>query len=74
LNFSKPGSFDIARWTDRVKLIDAQFSGVLELPVLGAVSVPSAVLVRPDGYVAWVSEGGDQGREEALSFWFGAPA
>jgi hypothetical protein len=42
--------------------------------VLGAVAAPSAVLVRPDGYVAWVGDGTDSGLTEALTTWFGPPA
>ena len=54
LNFSEPGSFDIAPWADRIKHIDATYAGSWELPAIGEVSAPSAVLIRPDGYVAWV--------------------
>ena len=43
-----------------------------ELPVLGVVEAPSAVLVRPDGYVAWVGDGTDAGLDDAISTWFGA--
>jgi 3-(3-hydroxy-phenyl)propionate hydroxylase len=64
---------DIAPWADRVQRIDARYAGVWELPVLGAVAAPTAVLVRPDGHVAWVGEGTDQGLGEALSTWFGPP-
>ena len=53
LNLGEPGSFDITPWADRVRLIDARYAGTWELPVLGVVSVPTAVLIRPDGYVAW---------------------
>ncbi len=75
LNVGEPGGFEIARWADRVRLIEAEHVGVWELPVLGAVSAPSAVLVRPDGYVAWVGDRTDSpGLQRALSTWFGAPA
>ena len=53
LNLGEPGSFDITPWADRVQLIDAKYAGTWELPVLGAVTAPTAVLIRPDGYVAW---------------------
>jgi hypothetical protein len=46
--------FDLTPWADRVQLIDAEYAGPWELPVLGAVTAPTAVLIRPDGYVAWV--------------------
>jgi len=74
LNFGEPGGFDIAPWADRVRLVDARYDGVWELPVLGVVTAPVAVLIRPDGYVAWVGEGFAQGLVEALTMWFGAPA
>jgi 3-(3-hydroxy-phenyl)propionate hydroxylase len=74
LNLSEPGSIDIAPWADRVQLIDGEYAGTWELPVLGAVPAPTAVLVRPDGHVAWVGEGSDRGLADALTTWFGAPA
>ncbi|WP_026819754.1 FAD-dependent monooxygenase [Arthrobacter castelli] len=74
LNFAWPGGVDIAPWADRVQLIDAEFDGPWELPVLGAVTAPTAVLVRPDGYVAWVGEGTVSGLTDALTTWFGPPA
>jgi hypothetical protein len=61
---------DIAPWADRVQRVVARYSGAWELPVLGAVAAPTAVLIRPDGYVAWVGEGTDQGLREALMTWF----
>ena len=74
LNLGEPDGFDITAWADRVQLIDAKHAGEWELPVLGAVAAPSAVLVRPDGYVAWVGEGNHSGLVDALTRWFGAPA
>jgi 3-(3-hydroxy-phenyl)propionate hydroxylase len=73
LNLGEPGSFDIAAWAERVRLIDAEYSGLWELPVLGAVSAPTAVLIRPDGHVSWVGDGTDAGLRDALTIWFGAP-
>jgi 3-(3-hydroxy-phenyl)propionate hydroxylase len=73
LNLAEPGALDISPWADRVRLIDAQYAGAWELPVLGAVVAPSAVLIRPDGYVAWVASGSDQGLRDALTTWFGTP-
>jgi hypothetical protein len=75
LNLGGPGGFDITPWADRVQLIDAKYVGTWELPVLGAVTAPTAVLIRPDGYVAWV---GDRtqlqlGLADALTTWFGPP-
>jgi 2-polyprenyl-6-methoxyphenol hydroxylase-like FAD-dependent oxidoreductase len=73
LNLGGSGGFDIAPWADRIQLIDATYDGPWELPVLGSVSAPSAVLIRPDGYVAWVGEGTDSRLQEALTTWFGTP-
>src|SRR5215212_2124370 len=73
LNLGEPGGFDIAPWADRVRLIDAEYVGEWELPALGAVTAPTAVLIRPDGYVAWVADGTDLGLPDALSTWFGPP-
>ncbi|HEX4114585.1 MAG TPA: FAD-dependent monooxygenase [Solirubrobacteraceae bacterium] len=71
LNLGEPGDFDVAPWTGRVQLIDAEHAGPWELPVLGEVSAPIAVLIRPDGYVAWVGERISPGLLEALTTWFG---
>jgi 3-(3-hydroxy-phenyl)propionate hydroxylase len=73
LNLAEPGGFDIAPWAGRVQLINVSYDGEWELPVLGAVTAPTAVLVRPDGYVAWVGDGTDVGLADALSAWFGSP-
>jgi 3-(3-hydroxy-phenyl)propionate hydroxylase len=74
LNLSEPGGFDITPWADRVQLIDAKYDGVWELPVLGAVTAPTAVLIRPDGHVAWVGDRIHLGLPDALTTWFGPPA
>lgn len=68
-----PGSVDIAGWADRVRLTDASYHGKWELPVSGEVSAPTAVLVRPDGYVGWVGHGQQHGLPQALNTWFGPP-
>jgi 2-polyprenyl-6-methoxyphenol hydroxylase-like FAD-dependent oxidoreductase len=73
LNLGERGGFDITPWAGRVQLIDAEYAGEWELPVLGAVTAPTAVLVRPDGYVAWVGDGADTGLRDALTTWFGTP-
>ncbi|MFD1986683.1 FAD-dependent monooxygenase [Mesorhizobium newzealandense] len=71
LNLGNAGDFDIAPWADRVRQVDAVYSGAWELPALGLVAAPVAVLIRPDGYVAWVGDGTHPGLAEALSAWFG---
>ena len=71
VNLGPPGAFDIEPWADRVILIDAEYAGAWELPVVGAVPAPAAVLVRPDGHVAWVAGEGRDGLHDALTLWFG---
>ena len=75
LNLAEPGALDAASspWADRIQRIDAQYAGAWELPVLGAVPAPTSVLIRPDGHVAWVGDGTDQGLRDALTTWFGPP-
>ncbi|HET8873357.1 MAG TPA: FAD-dependent monooxygenase [Gaiellaceae bacterium] len=71
LNLGEPGGFDITPWADRVQLIDAKYVGTWELPVLGAATAPTGVLIRPDGYVAWVGDRNPLGLPDALTTWFG---
>jgi 3-(3-hydroxy-phenyl)propionate hydroxylase len=73
LNLGEPGGFDITPWADRVQSIDAKYGGTWELPALGAVTAPTAVLIRPDGYVAWVGDRTQLGLADALTTWFGPP-
>ena len=73
LNLGEPGGFDITPWADRVQLIDAEYVGTWELPALGEVTAPTAVLIRPDGYVAWVGDLTQLGLADALTTWFGPP-
>jgi hypothetical protein len=73
LNLAEPDGIDITAWADRVQLIDAKYVGAWELPALGPVSAPSAVLIRPDGYVAWVGDRSQLGLADALTTWFGPP-
>jgi 3-(3-hydroxy-phenyl)propionate hydroxylase len=74
LNLDEPGGFDITPWADRVELIDAKYHSAWELPVLGRVTAPTAVLIRPDGHVAWVGDQTQRGLADALTTWFGPPA
>lgn len=71
LNFGRAGCIDIGPWAERVPVVDAKHGGDWELPAVGAVSAPTAVLIRPDGYVAWVGEGADAALRAAFSVWFG---
>ncbi|MBA2672751.1 MAG: FAD-dependent monooxygenase [Ramlibacter sp.] len=71
LNLGEPCGFDITPWASRVQLVDASYAGAWELPGVGAVPAPAAVLIRPDGYVAWVGDSRQQGLAGALTTWFG---
>ncbi|HEX7275772.1 MAG TPA: FAD-dependent monooxygenase [Acidimicrobiales bacterium] len=72
LNLGEPGGFDISPWADRVWMVDASHDGGWELPVLGEVAAPPAVLIRPDGHVAWAGQLTDPELPRALATWFGA--
>jgi len=74
LQLAEPCDVDVTPWADRVRLVAAEHVGPWELPVLGAVPAPTAVLIRPDGHVAWVGDGTELGLPEALTTWFGPPA
>jgi 3-(3-hydroxy-phenyl)propionate hydroxylase len=74
LNLGPPGGFDIAPWADRVRMVDAAHEGAWELPVLGEVAAPPAVVIRPDGHVAWAGDLTDPELPHALETWFGAAA
>jgi hypothetical protein len=72
IDLGEPGSLVLGPWGDRLRLVQASYDGGWELPVVGTVEAPAAVLVRPDGHVAWVGDGTDTGLVEALTRWFGA--
>jgi 2-polyprenyl-6-methoxyphenol hydroxylase-like FAD-dependent oxidoreductase len=74
LNLGATDGFDVSPWADRVRLVDARHDDVWELPVLGEVPAAPALLIRPDGYVAWAGELSDAALPQALSTWFGAAA
>ena len=74
LNLGEPDSIDVTPWKDRVQCIDAGHTGAWELPVIGTVMAPVAVLIRPDGHVAWVGDGTQTGLGESLTTWFGQSA
>src|SRR5437868_10793241 len=71
LNLGEPGGFDISPWANRVRLVDATHEGVWELPVLGEIAAPPAVLIRPDGHVAWAGDLTDPELPRSLATWFG---
>jgi 3-(3-hydroxy-phenyl)propionate hydroxylase len=71
LNFGEPGCPDITPWTNRVQQVDAEYGGPWELPLIGPIAPPTAILIRPDGYVAWVGDQTRQGLAGALTTWFG---
>jgi 3-(3-hydroxy-phenyl)propionate hydroxylase len=73
LDLGKPSALDITPWSGRVQSIDATYDGAWELPAIGVVAAPTAVLIRPDGYVAWVGDGTGAGLADALTKWFGPP-
>jgi 3-(3-hydroxy-phenyl)propionate hydroxylase len=74
LNLGEPGALGIAPWADRVQVVDAAYAGPWELPVFGPVPAPDAVLIRPDGHVAWVGGPAQAELADALTRWFGPPA
>jgi 3-(3-hydroxy-phenyl)propionate hydroxylase len=74
LDLGGAGGLDISPWAGRVTRVEASYDGRWELPGLGAVEGPEAVLVRPDGYVAWAGQGGDESLTEAMTAWFGPAA
>jgi 2-polyprenyl-6-methoxyphenol hydroxylase-like FAD-dependent oxidoreductase len=64
LNLGEPGRFDLTPWAGRVQLAEAKYAGPWQLPALGEVAAPAAVLIRPDGHVAWVGDLTDPGLTE----------
>ncbi|MDQ0768067.1 2-polyprenyl-6-methoxyphenol hydroxylase-like FAD-dependent oxidoreductase [Pseudarthrobacter defluvii] len=64
-------ALELGAGVGRVQHVAATYDGGWRLPVVGAVGAPTAVLVRPDGYVAWVGEGSADGLADALQKWCG---
>ncbi len=71
LDLGAPEGFDATPWSDRVRLVDARYAGGWQLPVIGDVAAPPAVLIRPDGYVAWAGDLSDPELPKAMTTWFG---
>ncbi|HXE60303.1 MAG TPA: FAD-dependent monooxygenase [Gemmatimonadaceae bacterium] len=71
LNLGEPGALDAAPRPDHVQLVDATYEGAWELPAIGTVAAPTGILIRPDGYVAWVGCLTDAGLADAMTTWFG---
>jgi 3-(3-hydroxy-phenyl)propionate hydroxylase len=69
----RAGAIDAAAWAERIREYDLRCEGRWQLPALGDITAPSAVLIRPDGYVAWVGEQGQSRLEDALTTWCGPP-
>ncbi|MEV0257315.1 FAD-dependent monooxygenase [Streptomyces sp. NPDC050732] len=55
-----------ADWSDRIDIVTAAWADHPD-------PVAEAVLVRPDGYVAWTAPGSDRDLSEVLAHWFGTP-
>jgi 2-polyprenyl-6-methoxyphenol hydroxylase-like FAD-dependent oxidoreductase len=72
LNFGARATFDISPWAKRIRFVNATHEGEWQLPVIGAVASVPAVLIRPDGYVAWTGDVTDAALPRALETWFGA--
>jgi 3-(3-hydroxy-phenyl)propionate hydroxylase len=65
---------DITPWAPRVRVVEARQAGdPWNLPVIGEVSAPAAVLIRPDGHVAWAGDPTDNALPAVLTTWFAAP-
>lgn len=71
LSFGTRHRLDLSPWAERVRALDVRYAGTWELPVVGTVDSPTAILVRPDGYVAWVENDSADTLPEALTRWFG---
>jgi 2-polyprenyl-6-methoxyphenol hydroxylase-like FAD-dependent oxidoreductase len=71
LNLGEPGAFDLGEWTDRLRVVDGGCEESWVLPAIGEADSPTAVLIRPDGHVAWVGEREDEGLADALATWLG---
>jgi len=71
INFGAPGRVHGAALGGRVRVIDATYDGKWELPAVGPVDAPTAVLIRPDGYVAAVGDSSPERFNHLLTTWLG---
>ncbi|MEI5527140.1 FAD-dependent monooxygenase [Streptomyces brasiliscabiei] len=62
-----------AAWSDRVDIVTAEPAEPAGISADGGLRGTAAVLVRPDGYVAWAAPGSHHDLPMALERWFGAP-
>jgi 3-(3-hydroxy-phenyl)propionate hydroxylase len=67
LNLGKPATINPADLPARTRLIDARSDSPWTLPALGEVTAPTALLIRPDGHVAWVDDYDDASPVESLA-------
>ncbi|MFN2591529.1 MAG: FAD-dependent monooxygenase, partial [Candidatus Dormibacteria bacterium] len=51
LSLEEPDRIDLTGWQERVQLVEGRSEGPWELPLVGPVPRPKAVLIRPDGHV-----------------------
>ncbi|MFE3093566.1 FAD-dependent monooxygenase [Streptomyces sp. NPDC059248] len=66
-------------WADRIDPVEARAAdGDWSVPGVGAVPAPAALLIRPDGHIAWACDGDGDGDGiggpallAALTTWFG---
>ncbi|WP_234382417.1 MULTISPECIES: FAD-dependent monooxygenase [unclassified Streptomyces] len=62
-------------WADRVDFVEARSEdGSWPVPAIDEVPAPAAVLIRPDGHVAWATDDGapdTSALRTALTTWFG---
>ncbi|MEV6731507.1 MULTISPECIES: FAD-dependent monooxygenase [unclassified Streptomyces] len=73
------GSAEVAAvakgWADRVDLVEARSEDdQWAVPAIDQVPAPAALLIRPDGHVAWACDGGapdTSALRTALTTWFG---
>ncbi len=74
INFGAADGLETLGWADRIRRIEAKHVAPWQLPALEEVASPAAVLIRPDGHVAWVGDGSDAGLADALGRWLGPPS